>query len=190
MTSVTRAPAPRAGAPSEGQRVRVIPVASLPRRVAGAAIDAIIIMVISGLLMSWLRPSGSPVQVRIDAVTGERVVIGGPGVFVDLVGWIPAILTAAYMITLIALWGRTPGGWSVGIRCIRADNGGRPGWGVASRRWLVLFGLAAATSLVPVIGPWAWLITVVVGFSPLLDRSGWLRGFHDRFAGDLVIRQQ
>lgn len=190
MTSTTRAPAPRTAAPLEGGRVRVVPVASVPRRVAGAAIDAVIIMVISGFLMAWLRPTGTPVQVRIDAVTGERVVIGGPGMFVDLVGWVPAILTAVYMITLIAVWGRTPGGWAVGIRCIRADNGGRPGWGVASRRWLILFGLAAATSLVPVIGPWAWLITVAIGFSPLLDRSGWLRGFHDRFAGDLVIKQQ
>jgi len=190
VTSIIQAPQPRTVAPVEQSRTPVVPLASVPRRLAGAAIDAVIIMVISGFLMTWMRPTGTPIQVRVDALTGERTVIGGPGLFVELIGWVPAIVTAAYMISLIAVWGRTPGGWAVGIRCIRADTGARPGWTVATRRWLVLFGLAAVTSVIPVIGPWAWLITVAVGISPLWDRTGWLRGYHDKFAGDLVIRQQ
>ena len=40
----------------------------------------------------------------------------------------------------------------------------------------------------PIVGGWAWLVTLVIGLSPAWDRSGRLRGYADRFAGDLVVR--
>ena len=95
---------------------------------------------------------------------------------------------ALYTIPLMALWGRTLGGWGVGIRCVRADTGNRPGWRLSVRRWVVLYGVAGALSFVPVIGPVAWLVILLVGLSPLWDSTGRLRGYADQLAGDLVVR--
>ena len=106
--------------------------------------------------------------------------------------WLPllifTLLTAAYVVPLMALWGRTLGGWCVGIRCVRTDSGAAPGWGVSLRRWLLLYGIAGVLAFLPVVGGWAWLVTLVVGLSPAWDGSGRLRGYADRFAGDIVVR--
>ena len=42
-------------------------------------------------------------------------------------------------------------------------------------------------SFIPVVGPFAWLMTLLVGLSPLWDSAGRLRGYADQFAGDLVV---
>lgn len=163
--------------------------ATMPQRIVGAAIDALIITVLAGLASAWVASRTlTTVQVRIDAQTGERIVIDPAAVSLNVVAALPALLTAVYVIVGIALVGRTLGGWAVGIRCVRASTGGRPGWSVSVRRWALLFGIAAVGSVIPVIGPWAWVATAIVGASPLLDRSGWWRGWQDRFAGDLVVQ--
>lgn len=163
-------------------------LASVPRRMAGAVIDSLLVLVALAVVTPWLRPETAVIQVRIDAVTGERTTIDPHAGIFDLVAVLPFLLTAAYFIVFIALWGRTLGGWAVGVRCLNARTGGRPGWAVSAKRWGVLFGIAGVLSIVPVIGPWSWLLTIAIGVSPLWDRTGWLRGYHDRFAGDIVVR--
>lgn len=191
MASTTRSAPVRRGEPSrtpDPQRSSlVVAPASVPRRLAAGLIDSILILVLVGIAWSRWAPASTPVQVRIDAETGERVVsasLFSP----DWLAVLTVAVAAVYLIGFIALVGRTPGGWALGIRCIRSDTGGRPGWSVASRRWLVLLGIPTILGLVPVIGPWAWLLTIAVALSALFDRSGLVQGIHDRFAGDLVIR--
>lgn len=174
------------GASTDRTPLNVVP-ASVPRRLLGGVLDSILILVIVGLIWSRVAPSSVPVQVRIDAETGERIVLGEQLWSPDWLGLLSFTVAAVYLITFIALAGRTPGGWAVGIRCIRADTGGRPGWSVSTRRWFVLLAIPASLGLLPVIGPWAWLLTFAIALSPLLDRSGRMQGIQDRVAGDLVI---
>jgi len=75
----------------------------------------------------------------------------------------------------------------VGIRCVRADTGGRPGWALSCRRWLMLYGIAGALSFAPYVGPFAWLISLVVGLSPLWDSTHRLRGYADHVGRDVVV---
>ncbi|MEY3734326.1 MAG: hypothetical protein RL347_1685, partial [Actinomycetota bacterium] len=126
-------------------------------------------------------------RVRIDAETGERSVDAA----LSLPAWLPlavlVALTAAYTIVLMALWGRTLGGWAVGIRCVRADSGQRPGWRLSTRRWFMLYGAAGILAFVPVIGPFAWILTLIVGLSPLWDSTHRLRGYADHLGHDIVV---
>jgi hypothetical protein len=172
--------------PSAATRPTVT-IAPVPRRWLGGLIDSVLILVVIGMIWSRLSPESVPVQIRIDATTGERVLPAESLWAIDWLSVLSFTVAAVYFIGFLALAGRTPGGWAVGIRCIRADTGDRPGWIVSSRRWLVLLGIPAAVSLLPVIGPWAWLLTVAVIISPLADRSGAGQGIQDRFAGDLVV---
>ena len=197
MASVTRsAPAGRGAglrsaratpSPRVPPAVLTVVPASVPRRLMGAFVDGLLILAVVAVVWSQVAPSGSPVQVRIDAQTGERIVIGDSLFSPDWLSVLTFAVAAAYFIVFLALAGRTPGGWAVGIRCIRADTGGRPGWSASTRRWLVILGIPAVIGLLPVIGPWAWLLTLVIAVSPLADRSGRQQGIHDRVAGDLVV---
>ena len=184
MSSTLRAP--------RGERARnkreAIPIASMPRRVAGAVIDLVLVLFVSGIVVAWLDSAiGGVTHVRIDAASGSSVIDStwaAPA-------WFPLAVffsvTALYTIPLMALWGRTLGGWILGIRCVRVDTGTRPGWTTSLRRWAALYGVAGALSFVPVVGPVAWLMTLLVGLSPLWDSAGRLRGYADLLAGDLVV---
>ena len=184
MTSTVRAPR---GTTRRETRTAFV-LAPLHRRVAGAAIDMALLMVIAGLTTSWLEGLTSGVtRVRIDAATGARSVESS----LSLPLWLPlgllVVLTALYTVPLMAIWGRTLGGLLVGIHCVRADGGGVLGWPLSVRRWLALYGVAGALSLLPVIGPFAWLVTLIVGLSPLWDASHRLRGYADHLGDDVVV---
>lgn len=147
-----------------------------------------LLIAVAGMASAVLESLTSGItRVRLDAETGERTVDAA----VALPTWLPlallVVLTAAYTIVLMATWGRTLGGWAVGIRCVRADSGARPGWALATRRWFALYGAAGLLAFVPVIGPFAWLVTLVVGLSPLWDRSRLLRGYADYLGDDVVV---
>ena len=162
----------------------------MPRRVGGAAIDVLVLLVLAGGISSLLTTvTPGTAQVRIGA-DGARTVLAGT----QQMTWLPmlvfVILTALYVVPLMAVFGRTLGGVLVGIKCVRSDTGAVPGWGVSIRRWLLLYGIAGVVGFAPYVGGFAWLITLVVGLSPLWDASGRLRGYADRFAGDIVVRSR
>ena len=170
------------------RRIAPLTPASFHLRVLGALIDYVLILVVAGLVSAALLRTGQgTTQIRIDAITGETTTIAGFTTPMWVAPMLVTVFTAAYLVPSMALWGRTVGSWCVGIRCVRTDSGGRPGWAVSGRRWLLLYGIAAVASFLPYVGPVAWLITLVIGLSPLWDRSGRLRGYADRFAGDLVV---
>lgn len=163
-------------------------LAPMQRRVGGAVIDMALLIVVAGVASSLLESLTAGItRVRLDAETGERTVDAS----ISLPTWLPlailVALTAVYTVALMATWGRTLGGWAVGIRCVRADTGARPGWGLSARRWFALYGAAGLLAFVPVIGPFAWLATLVIGLSPLWDRSRHLRGYADYLGDDIVV---
>lgn len=163
-------------------------LAPMGRRVAGAAIDMALLVFISGVLASFLdRATSGVTRVRIDAISGERMVNAS----IDLPTWLPllllVLLTAAYTIPLMALFGRTLGGWALGIQCVRADSGGRLGWSLSTRRWFLLYGAAGVLAFIPLIGPFSWILILVVGLSPLWDATRRLRGYADHAAQDVVV---
>lgn len=163
-------------------------LASLPLRAGGAAIDMVLLIVVAGLITARLDSLTAGVtRIRIDAQSGERTI----DTAMTLPLWLPlailVVLTAAYTIPLMAIWGRTLGGLVVGIRCVRADTGSRPGWALSARRWFALYGAAGLLSFIPVIGSFAWLAILIVGLSPLWDGTRRMRGYADHIGGDLVI---
>jgi hypothetical protein len=160
----------------------------MSRRVAGALIDMALLLAVAGIASSALEGLTSGVtRVRIDAVSGERTIDAS----LALPLWLPlavfVVLTAVYTVTLMATWGRTVGGWAMGIRCVRADTGERPGWPLAVRRWFALYGAAGLLAFIPVVGPFAWLVSLAVGLSPLWDSNRLLRGYADYLGGDVVV---
>lgn len=186
---------PRGGDSSTRRSPRTVspsrtPLALAPihKRVAGAAIDMVLLVTVAGVVSARLEGMTAGVtRVRIDAESGQRTV----DATLSLPLWLPllilVVLTAAYTIPLMAVWGRTLGGWVMGIRCVRADSGTVPGWHLSVRRWLVLYGAAGILAFVPVVGPFAWLVTLVVGLSPLWDGTRLMRGYADHLGGDLVV---
>ena len=186
MTSQVRPAAPRRSV--KASRVPAHVLAPMSRRIGGAAIDLVLLIVVSGIVASLLdRVTAGVTRVRIDADSGERTVDAA----LSLPVWLPlallVVFTAAYTIVLMAVWGRTLGGWAVGIRCVRADSGRRPGWHLSTRRWFMLYGAAGVLAFVPVIGPFAWVFTLIVGLSPLWDSTHRLLGYADHLGHDIVV---
>lgn len=184
MASTVRAPR-RAAARAPKASFTLAPMS---RRVTGALIDMVLLLVVAGIASAALeRLTSGITRVRLDAGSGERSIDAS----LALPLWLPlavfVVFTAVYTVVLMALWGRTLGGWAVGIRCVRADSGEQPGWALATRRWFVLYGAAGLLCFVPVIGSFAWLVTLVVGLSPLWDGHRLLRGYADYLGGDVVV---
>ena len=178
--------------PASGRSSRAakppLSLAPMSRRVTGAVIDMALLIFVAGTSAALLeRMTAGVTRVRIDEESGQRSVEAG----LSLPLWLPlallVVLTAVYTIVLMAVFGRTLGGWAVGIRCVRADTGGRPGWSLSVRRWFLLYGAAGLLAFAPVIGPFAWILTLVVGLSPLWDATHRLRGYADHLGHDIVV---
>ncbi len=193
MASTTRPAAARRSRTqpaTSGRRPAATPhtLAPMSLRMAGAAIDLALIVVVAGLVTAWLaqRVTGV-VQVRVDDA-GAMSVLASPSlpVWTGIAVWI--VLSALYTVPLMAIWGRTIGGWCVGIRAVRIETGGPLGWSASARRWFLLYGIAGAASFLPVVGSLAWLLVLVIGLSPLWDSARRLRGYADHWCGDVVVR--
>jgi uncharacterized RDD family membrane protein YckC len=84
-----------------------------------------------------------------------------------------------YEVLLIATQGATLGKVAMKLRVVQQRDGSLPGWRRAFTRWAV-----------PTLGLLVCLVgELVVYASPLLDGTGYNRGWHDRAAGTVVIRE-
>ncbi len=140
------------------------PLADFDRRLAARIIDWILIGVAVYLL--WL-----PFSSRI---TGWFAVL----FFLAL---ICLILGVVYEVVLTALFGRTLGKKVFGLKVVRADNGGAPGWGRSLSRYLTL----NLANLLPVLGN---AVSLFVYLSPAF--SDLLQGLHDKAAATVVVDQR
>ncbi len=88
------------------------------------------------------------------------------------------LISLIYEPALIATRGQTLGKMMVGIKVVRAEDGGLPGWGKAIGRWV----LPGVLSLVPFVG---WILQLLAYISLLWDdrRQGW----HDKMATTVVV---
>lgn len=139
------------------------PLADFDRRLAARVIDWILIGVAGYLL--WL-----PLSPRI---TGWFAVL----FFLAL---ICLILGVVYEAAPTALFGRTLGKKVFGLKVVRADNGGAPGWGRSLGRYLTL----NLANLLPVLGN---AVSLFVYLSPAF--SDLLQGLHDKAAATVVVEE-
>ncbi|MCY3662678.1 MAG: RDD family protein [bacterium] len=107
------------------------------------------------------------------------------------VGWVVwlvvGLFAAGYEVTLIALRGQTLGKMALKIRVVHLDNGDLPGWLCAIRRVSLPVALSAVEFAMPdpygFVGPLLGLLCYAsLTWHPL--RRGW----HDMFAGTVVVR--
>jgi RDD family protein len=137
------------------------PPASLLRRFLGGLISWVIFGVAGATL------SGAAGQL-------------GPGVGEVISAGTYPLCVVLLQVMPTALWGRTLGQMSVGVRVIRVDGGSRPGWLRSIVRFLVF-------QVVPLLGfiyLVAWGVNARLGIGPTVpDRLAW-----DRASGTAVVR--
>ena len=150
-------------------------LAGLGSRLGARILDAILAAVGMGIL--FLIGLGGLV---LSALSGDEaaVILAFIAVVFGL-ALLFLLVTLLYEVTMIALSGQTVGKMLTGVRVLRADDGGIPGWGKSIGRWLVL----TLPSQVPAIG---WIITLLVYLSPTWDdrRQGW----HDKAVATVVVK--
>ena len=138
----------------------------LGRRSVAGLVDVLVAAVGGGGVLA-LELARSPAVTS--ATIGTAVTIGSAAV-------LTAVLLAQWLVHGRLGW--TVGRWVLGVRTVDAVDRAPIGpWRVLLRGLVVL-----AAGVVPVLGP------LVVLCSPLLDRTGRLRGWHDRAAGAEVLR--
>lgn len=94
-----------------------------------------------------------------------------------------AVVTAAFVYesTMIAVWGRTFGKFSLRTRVVRVDNAGPVLWSSAAVRALV----PLAAGVIPGIG---FVLSIAVYATAMFDRRQ--QGWHDKAAGTIVVLNQ
>ena len=152
--------------------------ADMGQRLLARIIDAVLIGVLYAII-SALFLAGAASQVTVDPNTGE-ITDGGRGVIGSffLAVFILGVLGIAYEVVLIALRGATLGKQVMGIKVVREQDGGLPGWGPAALRWAIPF----AGSFICGIGQ------ILVYLSPFFDNTKRYQGWHDKVAKTFVIR--
>lgn len=88
------------------------------------------------------------------------------------------IVVLGYEPLLVATHGATLGKRALHLRVLRRRDGALPGWGPSVARWV----LPVAAVLACFVGE------LFVYLSAGFDRSGYNRGWHDRLAGTVVVR--
>ncbi|MXZ76797.1 MAG: RDD family protein [Acidimicrobiia bacterium] len=142
-------------------------LASPLRRLGARLIDAVIYFIVIFI-------------VAIVLVLGFDVDSDDSGVAYTLaIAGLGAVIGILYEVTLIATRGQTLGKMATGIVVIRSDNGALPGWGKATRRWI----LPAVLGFIP--NPIGGLVVLVVYLSLTWGRN--YQGWHDKVAGTYVV---
>lgn len=198
-------PATPAAAPTSGWALPEAPMPAPGREgfvIAGVG-ARVVAYLIDGILVGLVPTILTLVVIDMSALIAEAVDAARRGAAAPTTTTLPVTLELA-LVTLVGVginfiyfvgfWtgnGRaTPGMRGLRMQVVDAMSGGRLGLAAATRRWLPL---GAAFSLLYVIeplqavaGPLALLFLVVVFVSMVADARK--QGFHDRWAGSLVIR--
>lgn len=167
-----------ARSPASAQPAPPPRVATLGARLVARIIDAVLLLLALLPLRVVLGLLGLDQGPHYDAGSGQIVDGGSPFLRNVLIG-VVVVTAIGYEIVLTAVQGATIGKRAMRLRVVRRLDGSLPGWGPALVRWLVP---AAGLLFCLVGGP-------VVYASPLLDSTGFNRGWHDRLAGTVVIRE-
>jgi uncharacterized RDD family membrane protein YckC len=163
-------------------------VASIRQRLPARLIDSLIYVFVYWLVgvldISGITSLGASKGRTVTDSYGNTVTeLSGPAVLglsaAVLIGAAIALFFALlYEWLMVGLLGATLGKLALGIKVVNRSTGGRIGLG----RSFVRAGIPFLGALFCYIG------ALIVYLSPLFDRSGRLQGWHDRAAGDLVVR--
>ena len=143
-------------------------LAPLPHRLAARMIDLLVVGIPVAIVAIAV------VEVRDGAIDPESVP-----------WWLLVVqvgLAVVYETVAVALFGTTLGKWALGLRVARYADGRRPDTGRAAQRALLPNVFAAVPLVFVAIGQ--WVVYASCAFHPL--RRGW----HDRYAGTLVVRSR
>lgn len=168
---------PAYGATAYGQPPSAGEPASMGTRLLARIIDNLILGVPFAILGSILLAAFVNTA-EVDPVTDELEGGGGFLATFFLLIFVYAVLSVLYEVGLIATRGATFGKQWLGIKVVRQQDGGIPGWGPSFLRWLIPF----AGGFICGIGQ------LVVYASPLFDSSGRNLGWHDMVAKTQVIK--
>ena len=163
-----------------------VQLASPGRRLAARAVDwavGAVSWIVISILSNSSVPSSDPItRFYTSLAIGALIVLG---------------LGACYEIAMIAFRGQTIGKAVAGARVVRADDGMDPGAMRSTLRWLVVAAPRLPVVLALTLGGAAlgsaalllvWVLWPIVYASLLWGRDH--RGWHDKAAGTLVVREQ
>jgi uncharacterized RDD family membrane protein YckC len=142
------------------------------RRLVARILDGLVLgvplSVVAGLLGVWVAASSS------SSADGSPAV--APLVLLALVGYVLFPIASILYEVLMTARGATLGKRWMGLRVVRFDTGADPGFGSAALRWLI-----------PFVGGFVIIGSLLVYLSPLWDASGLRRGWHDMVATTRVV---
>lgn len=168
---MTGTPSPSRRVPSEPGDFPETGPYSLPpltHRLAARLIDLVIVTLpVVAIAIGFVEVDGG--EVRIE----------------DVPWWLLGVqvgVAVVYETVLIAWWGTTVGKWALGMRVVRYADGKRPDVTRASQRSLLPNMFAAVP--IAFVSLLQWVVYGSSATHPL--RRGW----HDRYAGTLVVRSR
>lgn len=141
---------------------------TIPQRAGARALDLLIVTVPVVLVMLGF------VEIVDGEVRLDRVPIW--------IGLVQVAVAVVYETVLVSVWGTTVGKWALGLRVARYSDGEKPDVGRAAQRSMLPSVFAAAP--VAIIAALQWVVWGSSLTHPL--RRGW----HDRYAGTLVVRSR
>lgn len=134
-----------------------------------------VLAVPAAVLLRALWQSVSVTQcVDVGFAFSQCVQTGSAGRFLLETWLLLFALTALYEVISLSAAGATPGKWMMNLRVVDVATGRPPAPGRALARYVTL----CLTGSVFTLGWW----------SPILDRTGRKRGWHDAVGHDVVIR--
>jgi uncharacterized RDD family membrane protein YckC len=167
--------------------------ATIPRRLAGLALDLVLLAVaLLAVAAVFALVFGPAVVIDPLAAPADRLALDDTRRTLE--GVVLIGLGAAYFVLPWRRWRATPGQALVGLRVVDVRTGAALPWSGALRRWVGLGGplwagplvapLAPTVSAAALLGAWLWFLVLLVG--TVRHRAN--RGLHDRVAGSMVVR--
>jgi uncharacterized RDD family membrane protein YckC len=148
-------------------------LASPGKRLGARLIDMVLLVVAASLIGTL----GFGSTAALGSLGTDAAAASALGAFFVTLLTILAV-AIAYEVSLTAIKGQTVGKMAVGIRVVRADSGGVPGWGKSIIRWA----LPNLMCLIPIVG---WIGGLLTYVSLTWDdrRQGW----HDKAGATVVV---
>jgi uncharacterized RDD family membrane protein YckC len=145
-----------------------------PGKRLGARLIDMVLLVVAASLIGTLGFSSTAALGSLGTDAAAAYALGT--FFVTLLTILAVAI--AYEVSLTAIKGQTVGKMAVGIRVVRADSGGVPGWGKSIIRWA----LPNLMCLIPFVG---WIGGLLTYVSLTWDdrRQGW----HDKAGATVVV---
>jgi len=150
------------------------------KRLLARILDVILMAIVGGILYGL--GVGHDAFHSVTRFDGTTQVVVDQGKLAALI-LVTGLAIFVYEWLFIAFKGQTLGKMAAGVKVVRADTGQPLGLGKAFLRWAV----PGVPGLIPRIGG---LLTLIVWLSIFFDKTKRYQGWHDKAAGDFVIKSR